>query len=172
MSGARPSSRCHLSEDFLLLQSSCRSPFLGHSPTMPKVSELERSRHVRTVCASVSSSTTGKESDSTSMWGNDTKVSELSGSRETQTGQFKAFSVNLRRLSGRKTPAEGIWSWFQGEERALYCLISIAKQSFSVHCHLRHLRELKLLSARASPQPSRAGQFAHFRVVTPRPSKS
>jgi hypothetical protein len=36
--------------------------------------------------------------------GNDTKVSELSGSRETQIGQFKAFSVNLRRLSGWKTP--------------------------------------------------------------------
>jgi hypothetical protein len=55
--------------------------------------------------------------------------------------------------------AEGIWSWFQGEKRALYCLISIAKQSFSVHCHLRHLRgtlkivfQLKLLNARASPQ--------------------
>jgi hypothetical protein len=49
--------------------------------------------------------------------------------------------------------------WFQGEKRALYCLISIAKQSFSVHCHLRHLRgtlkivfQLKLLNARASPQ--------------------
>ena len=40
----------HLSEDFLLLQSSCRSPFPGDSPTRPKVGELERSCHVCTVC--------------------------------------------------------------------------------------------------------------------------
>ena len=58
----------------------------------------------------------------------------------------------------------------QVEKRALDCLIPIAKQSFSVHCHLRQLRgtlkivfQLELLSARAS----RTGQFAHFRVVTP-----
>jgi hypothetical protein len=55
--------------------------------------------------------------------------------------------------------AEGIWASLQGEKRALDCLISIAKQSFSVHCHLRRSRgtlkivfQLELLSARASPQ--------------------
>ena len=56
-------------------------------------------------------------------------------------------------------PAEGIWSSFQGEKRALDCLIPTAKHSFSLHCHLRRLRgtlkivfQLELLSARASPQ--------------------
>jgi len=100
MSGARPSSRCHLSEDFLLLQSSCRSPFLGDSPTMPKVSELERSRHVRTVCASVSSSTAGKESDSTSMC-------ETQAFRSFYHGKIGTRLIHLRadfpRVSGQRT---------------------------------------------------------------------
>src|SRR4029077_16863957 len=54
------------------------------------------------------------------------------------------------------------------------CLISIAKQSFLVHCHPHHLRgtlkivfQLKLLSARASPQLCEPNNFAQFRVVTP-----
>src|SRR5260370_40874211 len=98
--------------------------------------------------------------------------------RENPNGQFKAFSVNLRRLGGWKTPRRAIWSWFQGEKRALYCLISIAKQSSSLHCHLRHLRgtlkivfQLKLLSARASPQlrqPDNLRTFVsspHYRLM-------
>jgi T5SS/PEP-CTERM-associated repeat protein/autotransporter-associated beta strand protein len=67
--------------------------------------------------------------------------------------------VNSRRLSAWKTPRKASDRGFQGEKRALYCLISIAKQSSSVQCHLRHLRgtlkivfQLKLLNARASPQ--------------------
>jgi hypothetical protein len=74
-----------------------------------------------------------------------------------QIGRFKVLRVNSRRLSA--WTAEGIWASSQGEKRALDCLISIAKQSFSVHCHLRRSRgtlkivfQLELLSARASPQ--------------------
>ena len=73
--------------------------------------------------------------------------------------KFKAFNVNLRRLSGWKTPrrASGRGSKVKSM-RFLVCFRS-RKQSFSVHCHLRHLRgtlkivfQLKLLNARASPR--------------------
>jgi len=73
--------------------------------------------------------------------------------------------------------AAGISAWFQGEKRALSCLISMAKQSFSVHCHLRHLRgtlkivfQLKLLNARASPQLREPDNLRTF-VSSPRPSR-
>jgi hypothetical protein len=55
--------------------------------------------------------------------------------------------------------AKYIWSSFQGEKHALDCLVSIAKQNFSVRRHLCRLRgtlkivfQLELLSTRASPQ--------------------
>jgi hypothetical protein len=54
----------------------------------------------------------------------------------------------------------------------------MAKQSFSVHCHLRHLRgtlkivfQLKLLNARASPQlrePDNLGTFVSSPQFRPR----
>lgn len=53
-------------------------------------------------------------------------------------------------------------------------LISIAKLSFSVDCHLRRLRstsktvfQLELLSAARIAAALRTGHFEHFRVVTP-----
>jgi hypothetical protein len=85
-------------------------------------------------------------------------VSELSGSRNpnwTILGVEREFPP-IERL---EYTAKGIWSSFEGEKHALDCLISIAKQNFSVCCHLRRLRDdlkivfqLELLSERGSPQ--------------------
>jgi hypothetical protein len=66
-------------------------------------------------------------------------VSELSGSREPKL-EILGVEREFAPIERLEDSAEGIWSWFQGEKRPLDCLISIAKQSFSVDCHLGRLR--------------------------------
>jgi len=66
-------------------------------------------------------------------------VSELSGSRNpnwTIFGVDREFAP-VERL---EDTAKGTWSSFEGAKHALDCLISIAKQNFSVRYHLRRLR--------------------------------
>jgi hypothetical protein len=67
------------------------------------------------------------EADDSVIW--DTKVRKLSGSREPKLHNLsKREFAPIERL---EDTAEGMCAPFQGEKRALDCLISIAKQSFS-----------------------------------------
>jgi hypothetical protein len=46
------------------------------------------------------------------------------------------LSVISRRLSGWKPRAEGIWSWFQGEKRALYIVCFDRETDVALHLNL------------------------------------
>ena len=90
--------------------------------------------------------------------------------RENQTWTILGVEREFGSIERVEDTAEGIWSSLQGEKRPLDCLISIAKQSFSADCRLGQLenRVSARIAERASiAAASRAGQFAHFRVVTP-----
>jgi hypothetical protein len=60
---------------------------------------------------------------------------------------LEALTASIKELVPGRTvppnsmspPTEGIWSPFQGKKPALYFLISIAKQSLSVHPHIRRI---------------------------------
>jgi hypothetical protein len=60
--------------------------------------------------------------------------------RENPNWTILGVQRELAPIERLEDTAEGIWSSLQGEKRALDCLISIAKQSFSVRCHFRRLR--------------------------------
>ena len=95
------------------------------------------------------------------IWGDDTKVSELSGSREPKFD--KAFNVNSHRLSGWKTQRWASGHRSKGEKGALHCLISIAKQSFSdtaTSGHLENRVPAHIAECASIAAASRGGQFA------------
>jgi len=60
--------------------------------------------------------------------------------RENQIWTILGVDREFAPIERVEDTAEDIWSSLQGEKRPLDCLISIAKQCFSVDCRLRRLR--------------------------------
>ena len=92
----------------------------------------------------------------------------LGVSGQRTPNQNASWASNLRRLSSWKTPQRASG---RGPKVKACAFLSdfIAKQSFSVDCHLRHLRgtlkivfQLKLLNARASPRLREPGNLRTF----------